>query len=109
MQNAKGAAEFCQTREAWGPSLGNSSDTLPLLKKELHLPFLRYLAVLTLLLVQCPAHADSLSELSDSFWQWRAQEQPFSDDDIPRIERPTGLSVDWSPQTITRPAQQPHG
>ena len=69
--------------------------------------FLRYLAVLSLLFAQCVfARADSLSELSDSFWQWRAQEQPFSDDDIPRIERPAGLVVDWSPQTITNRLQQ---
>jgi uncharacterized protein (DUF885 family) len=71
------------------------------------LPLLRYLAVLSLLFAPCiPAHADSLSQLSDSFWQWRAQEQPFSDDDIPRIERPAGLLVDWSPRTITNRLQQ---
>jgi uncharacterized protein (DUF885 family) len=68
---------------------------------------LRYLAVLSLLFAQCVfARADSLAELSDSFWQWRAQEQPFSDDDIPRIERPTGLVVDWSQQTVTNRLQQ---
>lgn len=79
------------------------SDTLPLLKKEQLLTFLRYLAVVSLLFAQCIcARAESLGELSKSFWQWRAQEQPFSDDDIPRIERPAGLVVDWSPQTITQ-------
>ncbi len=52
---------------------------------------LRYLAVLSLLFAHNVfARADSLAELSDSFWQWRAVEQPFSDDDIPRIERPVG-------------------
>jgi uncharacterized protein (DUF885 family) len=77
------------------------------LKKEPLLSFLRYLAVLSLLFAQCVfARADSLSELSDSFWQWRAQEQPFSGDDIPRIDRPAGLVVDWSPQTITQRLQQ---
>jgi uncharacterized protein (DUF885 family) len=77
------------------------------LKKELLLPFLRYLAVLSLLFIQCiPARAESLAELSDSFWQWRAQEQPFSDDDIPRIERPAGLVIDWSPQAIAQRLQQ---
>jgi hypothetical protein len=71
------------------------------------LSFLRYLAVLSLLFAQCVfARADSLSELSDTFWQWRAQEQPFSGDDIPRIDRPAGLVVDWSPQTITQRLQQ---
>ncbi len=69
--------------------------------------FLRYLAVLSLLFAHnIFARADSLSDLSDSFWQWRAQEQPFSDDDIPRIERPAGLVVDWSPKTIAQRLQQ---
>ena len=62
---------------------------------------LRHVAVLSLLFA-CTVlvRADSVTELSDSFWQWRAQEQPFSDDDIPRLERPAGLVVDWSPSTI---------
>jgi uncharacterized protein (DUF885 family) len=65
------------------------------------------LAVLSLLFAHNVfARADSLSELSDSFWQWRAQEQPFSNDDIPRIERPAALVVDWSPQTIALRLQQ---
>ena len=68
---------------------------------------LRYLAVLSLLVAHSVlARADSVTELSDSFWQWRAQEQPFSEDDIPRIERPAGLVVDWSPQTMQQRLQQ---
>lgn len=68
---------------------------------------LRYLAVVSLLFAQGVfAHADSVSELSDSFWQWRAQEQPFGGDDIPRIERPAGLVFDWSPKTIAQRLQQ---
>jgi hypothetical protein len=64
---------------------------------------LRYLAVVSLLFVSSfVAHADSVDELNDSFWQWRAQEQPFSADDIPRIERPANLVIDWSPQTIAQ-------
>jgi hypothetical protein len=139
MENAKGAAKFCQTLSIHLPraivsrhpplcvcegqrltstwvevdgqshqnNIWRSSDTLPLSTKELLLPFLRYLAVVSLLFAQCVfARADSLSELSNSFWQWRAQEQPFSDDDIPRIERPAGLVVDWSSQTITQRLQQ---
>ena len=67
---------------------------------------LRSLAVVSLLFVSgLVAHADSISALSDSFWQWRAQEQPFSPDDIPRIERPANLVVDWSPQTIAQRLQ----
>jgi uncharacterized protein (DUF885 family) len=71
------------------------------------LPRLRHLAVLSLLFVLCiSSHAESLTSLSETFWQWRAQEQPFSDDDIPRIERPAGLVVDWSPQAINQRMQQ---
>jgi hypothetical protein len=62
--------------------------------------------VLFLLFAQTAlVRADSVTELSDSFWQWRAQEQPFSDDDIPRLERPAGLVVDWSPQTVKQRMQ----
>jgi uncharacterized protein (DUF885 family) len=68
---------------------------------------LRYLVVLSLLFASAyVAHADSVGELSDTFWQWRAQEQPFSNDDIPRIERPEGLVVDWSPKTVAQRLQQ---
>ena len=57
------------------------------------LNILRYLVVLSLLFVfNLWARADSLGELSESFWQWRAQEQPFTSDDIPRIDRPAGLT-----------------
>src|SRR5271154_6839307 len=68
---------------------------------------LQMLAVLSLLFAHnVVARADSVAELSDSFWQWRAQEQPFTGDDIPRIERPAGLVVDWSPGTVTQRLQQ---
>src|SRR6202167_3185857 len=71
------------------------------------LAYVRWLAVVSLLFAtQLFARADSLSELSDSFWQWRAQEQPFSGDDIPGIDRPAGLVVDWSPQTVAQRMQQ---
>jgi uncharacterized protein (DUF885 family) len=71
---------------------------------------LRYLAIVSLLFVSGSlARADSVGELSDSFWQWRAQEQPFSSDDIPRIERPANLVIDWSLQTIVQRLQQLDG
>src|SRR6266480_4014571 len=54
----------------------------------------------------CAAQLDSLSKLSEDFWNWRAEEQPFSEDDIPRIERPLGLLIDWSPQTLHGRRQQ---
>jgi hypothetical protein len=71
------------------------------------LSVLRSLAVLSLLFVfNVCAGADSVGELSESFWQWRAREQPFTNDDIPRIDRPTGFVVDWSGQTIAQRLQQ---
>src|SRR5258708_36437677 len=43
-----------------------------------------------------------LDTLSNSFWQWRATEQPFTNDDIPRIERASTFVVDWSPAAVSR-------
>jgi uncharacterized protein (DUF885 family) len=57
-------------------------------------------ALLLLIMASAAAHADTTLDLAQSFWQWRASEQPFTGDDIPRIERPTGFVVDWSPATI---------
>jgi uncharacterized protein (DUF885 family) len=53
-------------------------------------------------LVSFAARGDSLNQLSQDFWAWRAQEQPFTVDDIPRIERPVGFSVDWSAGAISK-------
>ena len=41
----------------------------------------------------------SLQKLADDFWQWRARFQPFTSDDIPRIDRPSGPR-DWSAASI---------
>jgi len=49
--------------------------------------------------------ADDLTALSGDFWRWRAIEQPFTGDDIPRIERPPGFTVDWSAATIEQRLQ----
>lgn len=51
-----------------------------------------------------PAHtqpADSLVSFSNDFWKWRSQYQPFSQDDIPRVEHPTGRRV-WSGAAIEK-------
>jgi uncharacterized protein (DUF885 family) len=67
------------------------------------LNILRFIAVVGLLFCcGVPARAESVEELSNSFWQWRAQEQPFTGDDIPRIERPDPLVVDWSGPMVAR-------
>jgi hypothetical protein len=67
----------------------------------------RNLVVLFLLFVcGLSARADDLGALNESFWQWRAQEQPFTNDDIPRIESPDAFVVDWSAKTISERLQQ---
>jgi hypothetical protein len=43
-----------------------------------------------------------LQKLAEDFWTWRAQNQPVSSDDIPRIERPPNWVPDWSRAAIER-------
>ena len=45
--------------------------------------------------------SESLRTLAAEFWQWRGGHQPFSQDDIPRIERPNGPR-DWSAASIAK-------
>jgi len=45
---------------------------------------------------------ETLLQLAQDFWIWRAANQPISSDDIPRIERPDGWAPDWSPAAIER-------
>ena len=47
------------------------------------------------------AAGDSLEKFAQEFWTWRAATQPFSTDDIPRIERPGGKR-DWSRGAIEK-------
>ena len=45
----------------------------------------------------------SLESLAHDFWQWRARYQPFSTDDIPRIDRPVddpAVPRDWSANSV---------
>jgi hypothetical protein len=44
---------------------------------------------------------DSLEKLATEFWSWRGQTQPFSSDDIPRIERLGGIRT-WSRAEIEK-------
>jgi hypothetical protein len=67
---------------------------------------LKCLVALTLCVVLAePLFADdktppaSLESLANDFWQWRSRYQPFSKDDIPRIERPS-VPRDWSAASI---------
>lgn len=45
---------------------------------------------------------DSLHQLSADYWSWRAKYQPFSTDDIPRIEHPDGLHRSWSASAVAQ-------
>src|SRR5215813_14195521 len=62
--------------------------------------------ILFLLCALCFPHSvtaqDSLDKLASDFWTWRSRYQPFSNDDIPRIERPLGLRRSWSASAIAR-------
>jgi hypothetical protein len=49
---------------------------------------------------------DTLQRLAADFWIWRAENQPISSDDIPRIERPDGWGPDWSRDAIARRRQE---
>lgn len=43
---------------------------------------------------------NQLQQLAEEFWSWRAQNQPVSSDDIPRIERPPNWVPVWSARVI---------
>jgi len=60
---------------------------------------------LALLLAMPLAYADAIDDLARDFWAWRAATQPFSYDDIPRIERPAGWKPDWSQAAVAKRRQ----
>lgn len=60
----------------------------------------RFLVVLVLLFIGRSSAAENLQVLANDFWTWRAATQPFSGDDIPRIERPANSLPDWSVTAI---------
>jgi uncharacterized protein (DUF885 family) len=43
----------------------------------------------------------TLASLADRFWSWRADNQPITGDDIPRIERSRDWVPNWSPAAVT--------
>ena len=51
---------------------------------------------------ESPSGYGQLQKLATDFWAWRAENQPVSSDDIPRIERPREWVPDWSRQAIER-------
>jgi len=48
---------------------------------------------------------NGLQKFAEEFWAWRAATQPFSTDDVPRIERPGGRR-DWSRAAIEKQTQK---
>jgi len=54
------------------------------------------LALLAALAFPVSAGADDLAALARDFWAWRSATQPFTRDDVPRVDRPHGLVPDWS-------------
>ena len=65
---------------------------------------LRVWSVGCVLLVSAAALGQTAGEqvqaVSARFWEWRATEQPFTDDDIPRLERPAGFTARWSAKDV---------
>ncbi len=59
-------------------------------------------SILLCLLMAVPLVADDLTDLSNDFWNWRVYEQPFSEDDIPRLDRPPNFVTDWSPEKVAQ-------
>lgn len=63
------------------------------------------LSIVLLCLLPLLVCADEFDDLARDFWQWRAVHQPVSTDDIPRIDRPTQWSPDWSASAIANRRQ----
>jgi uncharacterized protein (DUF885 family) len=57
--------------------------------------------LIAVLPVSASAATDSLDELANDFWAWRAKYAPFTGDDVNRIERPGGPR-DWSRVSIDK-------
>jgi len=55
--------------------------------------------------IRPPAQAGALQQFAADFWSWRARYQPFSTDDIPRLEHPAG-ERDWSARSIGKQRAQ---
>jgi uncharacterized protein (DUF885 family) len=54
---------------------------------------------------QAATQPGALEQFAAEFWNWRARYQPFSTDDIPRLEHPAG-ERDWSAASIAKQRAQ---
>ncbi len=59
------------------------------------------LCLLTSLTSSAQSPATTLQKLADDFWSWRAQQAPFTGDDVNRLERPSGKR-DWSAAAVAK-------
>ena len=57
--------------------------------------------LIVLLLANASAGTESLDNLANDFWTWRAKYAPFTGDDVNRIERPSGIRH-WSRASIDK-------
>ena len=46
--------------------------------------------------------ADSNQRLASDFWSWRARNGEYTGDDVPRMERPSGVVRDWSAARVEK-------
>ncbi len=46
--------------------------------------------------------ADSDQKLASDFWSWRARYGEYTGDDVPRMERPSGVVRDWSAASVEK-------
>jgi len=60
--------------------------------------------LIALLLGNASATTASLDKLANDFWAWRGKYAPFTDDDVNRVERPSGPR-DWSRASIDKQRQ----
>ncbi len=69
----------------------------------LPIPMQRLVVSLLLFCTTCAAQPkpDSLDQLASDFWAWRAVYKPFSFDDVPRMDRMSGVR-DWSQASIAK-------
>ena len=70
--------------------------------RHLHKPLFAFALFLAAPLAHAVSLRVELQRLSEDFWTWRATEQPFTNDDIPRLERPANFTADWSPAATQR-------
>jgi hypothetical protein len=64
------------------------------------IPALLLATLMSLTALAQPLRADTLQQLAEEAWAWRAVSQANSGDDIPRIARPTGWLPDWSAPAV---------